>query len=106
MDMLLSHGWPGNVRELENIILRAYMFCDRNEITEKDIVLTGELHHPGATKKGGTRLKNMSKEKMVELLKKNNNIIAGVARELNISRQACYVNMRKLGIETTNFRLK
>lgn len=106
MDILLSHGWPGNVRELENVILRAYMFCDRSEITEKDIVLTGEVHHPGNTKKNGTRLKNMSKEKMVELLKKNNNIISGVARELNISRQACYVNMRKLGIDTTRFRLK
>ncbi|MBL8025056.1 MAG: sigma-54-dependent Fis family transcriptional regulator, partial [Fibrobacteres bacterium] len=106
MDLLLSHEWPGNVRELENVIVRAYMFCDNTEITEKDIVLNDELRPHGAIKKGGTRLKNMSKEKMVELLKKNNNIIAGVARELNISRQACYVNMRKLGIETTSFRLK
>ena len=34
---LLSHHWPGNVRELENVILRAIILSDSNEIFEQHI---------------------------------------------------------------------
>ncbi len=34
---LLEHNWPGNVRELENVILRAIILSDSDEILEQHI---------------------------------------------------------------------
>ena len=34
---LLEHDWPGNVRELENVILRAIILSDTDEILEQHI---------------------------------------------------------------------
>ena len=34
---LKEHSWPGNVRELENVILRAIIMSENDEILEKDI---------------------------------------------------------------------
>ncbi len=39
LDILMKYNWPGNVRELENVIERAVVLCDSNEITETDIFL-------------------------------------------------------------------
>ncbi len=33
----MTHTWPGNVRELENVILRAVILSENEEILEKDI---------------------------------------------------------------------
>src|SRR6185312_12383054 len=32
MALLVEHSWPGNVRELENVIQRALIICDGDEI--------------------------------------------------------------------------
>lgn len=37
MDALCAYGWPGNVRELINILERAMLLCDREEITLRDL---------------------------------------------------------------------
>ena len=37
INKLMSHTWPGNVRELENVILRAVILSENDEILEKDI---------------------------------------------------------------------
>ena len=34
---LLAHSWPGNVRELENVILRAIILSESDEILEQNI---------------------------------------------------------------------
>jgi two-component system NtrC family response regulator len=45
MRLLLNHPWPGNVRELENVIERAVILCNGEEILTKD--LPPELHAVG-----------------------------------------------------------
>ncbi len=39
LDILNGYDWPGNVRELENIIERAVILCDSENIREEDISL-------------------------------------------------------------------
>lgn len=41
---LLGHAWPGNVRELENLIHRAMVLSDHDELTRNDMM---HLHETG-----------------------------------------------------------
>ncbi|WP_318516849.1 sigma-54-dependent transcriptional regulator [Photobacterium leiognathi] len=38
-DKLLQYPWPGNVRELDNVIQRALILCENNQIQQQDILL-------------------------------------------------------------------
>lgn len=37
MEALCQYSWPGNVRELINVVERAMLLCNRNEITRDDL---------------------------------------------------------------------
>lgn len=39
LDVLKFHTWPGNVRELENVVQRALVLCDGQEIGVHDLML-------------------------------------------------------------------
>jgi two-component system response regulator FlrC len=42
-DVLLQHNWPGNVRELDNVIQRALIMKQGNEIQPQDIMLESNV---------------------------------------------------------------
>ncbi len=56
MRILMAHSWPGNVRELSNIIERAVVFCNSQEICISDLpshlVELGGDAMPGASARG------------------------------------------------------
>lgn len=37
LDILIRHNWPGNVRELRNVIERAIIICDREQIEKRHL---------------------------------------------------------------------
>ena len=41
-ELLIQHNWPGNVRELDNVIQRALILCQGEQITAADILLSGD----------------------------------------------------------------
>jgi two-component system response regulator HydG len=41
MSRLAAYHWPGNIRELENVLSRAAILCDGDEIRSDDLVLAG-----------------------------------------------------------------
>jgi two-component system response regulator GlrR len=42
LNRLLMHPWPGNVRELQNVLMRATVLSDRDEIEPSDLNLLGD----------------------------------------------------------------
>lgn len=38
-EKLVNHSWPGNVRELENVMQRALILTQNNQVTSQDIIL-------------------------------------------------------------------
>lgn len=95
---MLEYGWPGNIRELENVIHRAVLLADRDEIRIEPI----------KKKKGaalGTAkidtLEEMERKYILQVLDLCNGKISGpggAAELLGIKRTTLTSKMEKLGI--------
>ncbi|MEA2004712.1 MAG: sigma-54 dependent transcriptional regulator [Acidobacteriota bacterium] len=89
---LMEYHYPGNIRELENIIKRAYVFSDGDEISAEDIRLTQET-----TKNGIRKKSRFSKEKIIDSLVKHQGNKTKAAKQLGMSRRHIYrlLNFKK-----------
>lgn len=100
-----SYQWPGNVRELINVIQRATILADGNEITIDDLpreIADGKSRQAGETTPRsnqpptlhaatqGDRLDDIAKAHVLEVLQKNNGNKAKAARSLGIHRRKLY----------------
>jgi len=91
IDLLSKYRWPGNVRELENIIERALVFSNGQEI-EAEL-----LHLPLCEVKtygSESSLKSEEKEIIRNTLMKNQGNISKTAKILGITRATLYRKMR------------
>jgi DNA-binding NtrC family response regulator len=104
---LISYRWPGNVRELINVVQRATILADREEITEDD--LPREIVDALASKDQpetqqepqaavaqtaptllGDRLDDVAKAHVLEVLEREGGNKAKAARVLGIHRRKLY----------------
>ena len=116
--ILSGYGWPGNVRELENRIKRAVIMTTGKLIQPEDLDLPydGKTEdEPDAGARGlsipvGMTLKQAREEterKLVAgaLLRSRGNVSAA-AKELDVSRPTLHDLMKKLDIDSADFRGK
>lgn len=100
--LMNNYAWPGNVRELINVVQRAMILADDNEITSDDLpreVVHGESHVSSAASSPGgatalgerqVRLDDIAKTHVLEVLRKHNGNKAKAARVLGIHRRKLY----------------
>jgi DNA-binding NtrC family response regulator len=93
---LTEHAWPGNVRELMNRIQRAALVAAGAEITAEDLGFARE-GSPGRAEPADEAARE-ERERLELLLRACDGMISRAAAELNVSRQALYRRMQKLGI--------
>ena len=67
-DSLLNYAWPGNVRELENVIERAIILSDGQEIDTDTIILSSEQMTSPADSSPGTTIHEMERRLIVSTL--------------------------------------
>ncbi|HSG07275.1 MAG TPA: sigma-54 dependent transcriptional regulator [Longimicrobiales bacterium] len=113
---LARYSWPGNVRELENVIERALVLADGEELDGDDIPpLTKEDHHrsfpgnksspaeSGALPDGGLDLnqavEGMEERLLRQALEQAGGVKAEAARLLGLKASALYYKLEKYGIE-------
>jgi DNA-binding NtrC family response regulator len=87
-DALRRYAWPGNVRELKNVLSRATLLAAGPELTAADLGLRA----------ADATADEPDRRTIEDALARSNGVIAQVASELGLSRQALYRRMEKLGI--------
>jgi DNA-binding NtrC family response regulator len=95
LKLLMDYDWPGNVRELENIIERALVIGQADEISPDDLPFSRKDLGPDAFPKS---LKMMEKIHIQRILKATGWNITQAARDLGIDRQTLYNKIEKYEI--------
>ncbi len=92
-DFLLRYEWPGNVRELENAIERAVILTKNSYIEATDLaqenLLMAHLAPPGRS------LKEVERERILNVLNETGGNRSETARILGISRATLYNKIRE-----------
>ncbi len=93
---LERYDWPGNVRELENRIRRATLVAGSDPISPAHLDLGGDIPLPVAEM---SQDEAGERREVIEALSAAKGVVARAADRLQISRQALYRKMARLGIE-------
>ncbi|MDR1109098.1 MAG: sigma-54 dependent transcriptional regulator [Spirochaetaceae bacterium] len=102
-EKLRSYSFPGNVRELENILERALIFCEGNEIRGEDIDLHRETSAAAARplpapEADGRSLEELEKEAIIAALARAGGNRTRAAEELGVSRKTILNKTRAYGL--------
>ncbi len=103
---LTAHHWPGNVRELRNVIERALILENTDEIQSNslpDFQIEARLHKTAtprlaAAESLGERVDNFERDLISGILEHNHYNVAKAAEQLKITRHALRYRMRRLNI--------
>ncbi len=99
VEAIERHRWPGNVRELENVLKRAVVMADGNEIGAADL----DLPHGGEAGDEPLNLRAArdaaEQRALVRALARADNNLSRAAELLGISRPTLYDLMARLGMK-------
>ncbi|MGY8875251.1 MAG: sigma 54-interacting transcriptional regulator, partial [Pseudoalteromonas sp.] len=90
---LQHYKWPGNVRELENACKRVAVLKPTGALTVDDFALSSPVTAQQEAKAEPT------KQEIEHAMRAHQGVIAKVAREFGLSRQALYRRLQKMGID-------
>jgi two-component system response regulator HydG len=101
MQELISYYWPGNVRELENIIERAVVLCESEEIGLNDLpILLGDPSRTTLTLLRDdlplvAALEDLERQLIARALEKSKGVKTEAARILGLKTSALYYKLEK-----------
>jgi DNA-binding NtrC family response regulator len=107
---LAAYGWPGNIRELENVLARAAILCEGDEIRPEDIPLEvgggAADGGPAVELSAGRTLKDIvedatravEKAALRDALARAGGSPSKAAKLLGISRASIYNKLKEYGI--------
>lgn len=102
MQMLIDYEWKGNARELDNVIERATILCDEQEIKPEHLPVNLREKNspilPIANLKDAIR--RCEREYILQILRQTNNDKSATAQLLGVSQSSLYRKMTELGIPT------
>jgi DNA-binding NtrC family response regulator len=108
---LAAYPWPGNIRELENVLARAALLSDGQEIKPDDLPLLSVAASPSPGVEGSVAdgrslkvivadaVKAVEKQAIKDALARSNGSPGKAARLLGISRASIYNKLKDYGLE-------
>jgi TyrR family helix-turn-helix protein/PAS domain S-box-containing protein len=115
MNKLLRHSWPGNVRELKNVVERAAILCDGEQIDVNSILFSHEMgqtfnpdiSQPAQKKRSGQSIKEALAKYEIGIINDilaNSRSIREAAKQLKISHTALLGKLKKYEIKLVTKR--
>jgi two-component system, NtrC family, response regulator PilR len=103
---LLTHHWPGNVRELKNVIERALILEQSEEVQASslpDFQVEAQLHKSATPKMTGSEsldelVTTFERQLIADILERNGFNLGKTAEQLKISRHALRYRMQRLNL--------
>ena len=103
---LTEYSWPGNVRQLKNVVERAVILCEKEEVTLKELPLLGEagdleqmIENIPATNEELKKIKKEIRRKAIQKVDKNFILNALARNNWNVTQAS-----RETGLQRTNFQ--
>jgi DNA-binding NtrC family response regulator len=96
LELLIGYKWPGNVRELENVIERAVILCESDQIGAEDLSISS--YSAVAEMSVNPSLEEMEKNYILRVLKEAGNNQSKASQLLGIDRKTLYLKLKKYGI--------
>lgn len=92
---LIAHTFEGNIRELQNIIEKAVIMCDGNEITTEHL----QLYTPQVQARStASTLEEMERTAIADAIESCAGNLTMVAQRLGITRQTLYNKIKRYGL--------
>jgi two-component system response regulator AtoC len=95
-ELLGGYSWPGNVRELENVIERAVILCESDQIGADDLSISSSSMV--AEMGENPSLEDMEKNYILRVLKEEGGNQSRASQLLGIDRKTLYLKLKKYGI--------
>jgi len=103
LEVLSEYSWPGNVRELKNVIERALIFSDGDQITLESLPEELFKHHLVPTNENSSNgvlpLDEVEKNHIISVLQKYGGNKLLTAQRLGIATTTLYRKLRQYGLE-------
>lgn len=97
MKKLEKHPWKGNIRELQNLLERAAILSEKDEIDPAQWF--GSDYMQPLQQTHSLKLEEMEKQLIIKAIRKNSGNITRAAKDLGIQRNALYRRMQKYGLQ-------
>ena len=101
IDMLKQHRWDGNLRELRNVIRRATLFAESEEITAENLPVLVSRHQKENADDDMALRPGDEKEQILNALRKARGNKTVAAKLLQIDRKTLYNKMHLYDIDLT-----
>ena len=99
LELLTGYKWPGNVRELENVIERAVILCECDQIGAEDLSISS---YSAVAEMGvNPSLEEMEKNYILRVLKEAGNNQSKASQLLGIDRKTLYLKLKKYDINSS-----
>ena len=95
MEMFMNYEWPGNIRELRNVIERAIVVCDGDNITPGDLSFPFRFR---SKPQNGDNLEEVEKAHIERILNRTSWHVSQAAEILKIDRTTLYNKIKKYNL--------
>jgi two-component system, NtrC family, response regulator HydG len=107
-DRIRHYPWPGNVRELRNLVERAVLLADGEQIDASDMDLPEEVHPAGSEalriSPGGLCLRDVERELVLAALERTGFVQKDAAALLGVSRRKLNYMIQRMGVTHPSWR--